>query len=179
MSAHPWTLILALAFLPGIGFPASPLLILIGLALGPRYGILVACIAGVTAHSFCSIWTYFIASGPMRRFLKNTILRKQVLPEINKANAVRLGFIVRMAPGFPYSIQNIFLGMTGMRFRTYLAVSIPTTSIYTIGFIVSGEALFKGQIGLALSCIFFIIFFVLGIRLWIKRNRKKASSHAG
>ncbi len=179
MTAHPWALVPALAILPGIGFPASPLLILFGLILGPRYGMLPTCLIGVATHSACSIWAYFLASGPMRNLLKNTLLKKPALPQLTGVDALRLGFIIRIAPGFPYSIQNIILGVAGMKFRTYLAVSIPTTSIYTIGFIVTGDALFEGQIGLALSGIFLIILTILGIRIFINRTKTKTQSHAG
>ena len=56
LEAHPWALVLALATLPGMGFPISPLLILVGVVLGPIYGLPLACLIGVVAQSICTIY---------------------------------------------------------------------------------------------------------------------------
>lgn len=174
LEANPWALVLALMVLPGIGFPVSPLLVLFGVVLGPRFGMPLTCVIGVCAHSICSAWFYFLAAGPLRGFLKRSVLKNRPLPAISGGNALRLGFMIRMAPGLPYPIQNIALGVMGLRFGTYLLVSVPTTSIYTIGFIVTGGALFQGKAGLALTGIFLIVVVLLATRMWMKRAKTKS-----
>lgn len=175
LEAHPMLLVLILATLPGIGCPISPLLILFGIVMGPRFGLPMTCAIGIAATSFCSIWTYALASGPLRGFLKTHLLKKWTIPEFSDSSALRLGLIIRITPGIPYPVQNIALGVMGMRFKTYLLVSIPPQSLYTIGLIITGGALFEGQTGIAITGILFLIVVVLATRMLRNRN----TSHVG
>lgn len=175
LEAHPMLLVLILATLPGIGCPMSPLLILFGVVMGPRFGLPATCAIGIAATSACSIWTYALASGPLRVFLKERLLKKWVIPEFSDSSALRLGLIIRITPGIPYPVQNVVLGVMGMRFKTYLLASLPAQSLYTIGFIVTGGALFKGQTGLAITGVLFLIVIIIATRML----RKRSTSHVG
>jgi hypothetical protein len=101
LEAHPILLVVVLATLPGIGCPMSPLLIIFGIVMGPRFGLPATCAIGIAATSFCSIWTYALASGPLRVFLKKNLLNKWAIPEFSDSSALRLGIIVRITPGIP------------------------------------------------------------------------------
>jgi len=161
LKANPWALLAAVATLPGIGFPISPLLFLFGVVLAPRYGMPAACALGILAQSFCTTWTYLLASGPLRDVLRRIISRQRELPQLTETNALRLGLILRITPGIPYALQNIVLGILGMRLKPYLLVSIPTTALWTIGFIVTGGALFEGRAGLAISGVLLLVVLVV------------------
>jgi uncharacterized membrane protein YdjX (TVP38/TMEM64 family) len=175
LEAHPILLVVVLATLPGIGCPMSPLLIIFGIVMGPRFGLPATCAIGIAATSFCSIWTYALASGPLRVFLKKHLLNKWAIPEFSDSNALRLGIIMRITPGIPYPVQNVALGVMGMRFKTYLLASLPAQSLYTIGFIVTGGALFEGRAGLAITGVLFLIVIILVTRMLNKRS----TSHVG
>jgi len=157
LEANPWALIAAVATLPGIGFPISPLLFLFGVAMAPRYGMTATCALGILAQSFCTIWTYLLASGPFRELLRRVVSRRRELPQLTDSNALRLGLILRITPGIPYALQNIVLGIVGMRLKPYLIVSIPIGALWTIGFIVTGGALFEGRIGLAIAGVLLLV----------------------
>ena len=174
LAENPWSLVLTVATLPGLGVPISPILILFGIVMQPKYGVVGACAIGIAAQSFCSIWTYFLASGILRNFLRRYVLRNRALPELNQRNALRLGFIIRIAPGFPYALQNIVLAVLGLPFKTYLLVSIPVNSLYTIGFIVTGGAIFEGQMGLALTGALLLVVVVLATRMIRSRTQTNA-----
>ncbi|WPJ98219.1 VTT domain-containing protein [Coraliomargarita algicola] len=124
----------------------------------------------ISAQSLCSIWTYALAAGPLRDLLTRYVLRHRELPEMSDGNALRLGLIMRLTPGIPYALQNIVLGILGMRLRPYLLVSIPTTSLWTAGFVVTGGAIFKGQIGWAITGIVVLIVLILATRMWSRKN---------
>ncbi|MGB0344716.1 MAG: hypothetical protein ACPGGJ_04900 [Coraliomargarita sp.] len=171
LERHPAALILALAVLPGLGAPVSPLLILFGVVIGPLYGLPAACLIGVAAQSLCTAWTYFLASGPLRGFLQKTLLRKRTLPELTPGNAAKICFMVRIAPGFPYALQNVLLGGLKTPFSTYLLVSIPVQSIYTVGFITTGGAFFQGKTGQALTAFLLLLAAILALRILRKRNK--------
>jgi uncharacterized membrane protein YdjX (TVP38/TMEM64 family) len=130
----------------------------------------MTCAIGIAATSFCSTWTYLLANGPLRNWLKNSLLKKWELPELSEQSALRIGLMIRITPGIPYPLQNVALGVMGMRLRTYLLASIPPQSLYTIGLIVTGGALFEGQAGIALSGVLFLIVVVIATRMYRKRS---------
>ena len=172
LEANPWALIAVLATLPGLGFPSSPVLVLFGVVMAPRFGMPTALALAIAAQSLCSIWTYALAAGPLRELLTRYVLRHRELPSMSPSNAVRLGFILRLTPGIPYALQNIVLGILGMRFRPYLLVSIPSTSLWTAGFVITGGAIFKGHFGWAITGIVILIVLVLVTRMWSRKNSK-------
>ncbi len=175
LEENPWALVLALATLPGVGFPISILLVLFGLVLGPRYGLFVTCIIAITAQSLCSLWTYLLAAGPLHKLLRQFVMRNRELPDFKGANALRITAILRITPGIPYALQNIALGILHIQLKPYLLVSIPIQSLYTVGFVVTGGALFTGQTGLAITAFLCIVMVVLATRMIRSRNSKHAA----
>ena len=170
LEEDPWALIVVMATLPGLGFPSSPVLVLFGVVIAPHYGMPAAVVLAIAAQTLCSIWTYALSSGPLKVLLHRYVLRRQSLPEMSEHNTVRLGLILRLTPGVPYALQNILLGILGMRFRDYLLVSISTTSLWTACFVITGGAIFKGQLGWAITGIVILIVVILATRMWSRKN---------
>jgi uncharacterized membrane protein YdjX (TVP38/TMEM64 family) len=170
LKENPWALFVVMATLPGLGFPSSATLMLFGVVVPPHYGMPAAVALAITGQSLCSIWTYGLAAGPLKRLLRRYLLRERALPEMSKHNAVRLGLILRLTPGIPYALQNIILGIMGMRFRDYLLVSIPTTSLWTACFVITGGAIFKEQLGWAIAGLVILIVVILATRMWSRKN---------
>ena len=170
LEENPWALFVVMATLPGLGFPSSATLMLFGVVVAPHYGMPAAVALAIAAQSLCSIWTYVLAAGPLKRLMRRYLLRERALPEMSKHNAVRLGLILRLTPGIPYALQNIILGIIGMRFRDYLLVSIPTTSLWTACFVITGGAIFKGQLGWAITGLVILIVVILATRMWSLKN---------
>ena len=170
LELNPWALVLALATLPGLGFPISPLLVLFGVVLPPLYGLPATLALAYLAQGLCTTWSYALARGPLHSLLKKYVLRSRNLPEMTHSNTMRLGLFLRLTPGIPYAMQNIILGIMGMRLRPYLFISIPITSLWTTGFIITGGAIFEGQLGWALGGILFLIALMLAIHIWRQKN---------
>ena len=170
LKENPWALFAVMATLPGLGFPSSPTLMLFGVIVAPDHGMPAAVALAIAAQSLCSIWTYGLAAGPLKRLLRRYLQRERALPEMSKHNAVRLGLILRLTPGLPYALQNIILGTMGMRFRDYLLVSIPTTSLWTACFVITGGAILKGQLGWAITGLVILIVVILATRMWSRKN---------
>ena len=174
LEANPWSLIAVLATLPGLGFPISPVLVLFGVVLAPRYWMPATLALAFAAQGLCTTWTYALAAGPLRGLLTGYVLRHRELPELTEGNTIRLGLILRLTPGIPYALQNIVLGILGMRLRPYLLVSLPTTSLWTAGFVITGDGIFKGQIGWAITGVVILIVLVLATRMWSRKNTADA-----
>lgn len=174
LEAHPWALVLLLATLPGIGFPISPVLFLFGIVLVPRFGLPATLALGIGAQAVCTTWAYALAAGPLRLWLLRIFYKDRTLPDMSSGNALRLGLILRLTPGIPYALQNIALGLVGMRLRPYLIVSIPTTALWTVGFITTGGALFEGQTGMAISGIAIIVVLAVATRMISRKYKNDA-----
>ncbi len=174
LEANLWAFAFALATLPGLGFPLSPLLVLFGIVMGPRYGLPVACLIGIVSLAICSVWTYALSAGPLRGLLTGYVLRKRELPQLTDRNALRLGFIMRITPGIPYALQNVVLGVMGLKFKPYLLVSIPITSCWTVGLILTGGAIFQGSFGLAISGGLVLVVLVLVTRILRSQTKNNA-----
>ena len=174
LEANPWSLFAVLATLPGLGFPISPVLVLFGVVLAPRYGMPATLALAFAAQGLCTTWTYALAAGPLRGLLTGYVLRHRELPELTEGNTIRLGLFLRLTPGIPYALQNIVLGILGMRLRPYLLVSLPTTSLWTASFVITGGAIFKGQIGWAITGVVILIVLVLATRMWRLKNTADA-----
>jgi uncharacterized membrane protein YdjX (TVP38/TMEM64 family) len=170
LEAHPWALLLALATLPGLGLPISPLLILTGIVLAPRYGMATACLLGILAQSTCTTWTYLLASGPLRAVIARYVRKRRELPVLTEANMIRIGLILRITPGIPYALQNVTLGILGMRLGPYLAVSIPISALWSVGFIVTGGAIFEGRAGLAISAVLLLVVLVIATKMFARKK---------
>ena len=170
LKENPWVLFVVLATLPGLGFPSSATLVLFGVVVAPHYGMPAAVALAIAAQSLCSTWTYGLAAGPLKRLLRRYLLRERALPKMSEHDAVSLGLILRLTPGIPYALQNIILGSIGMRFRDYLLVSIPTTSLWTVCFVMTGGAIFKGQLGWAITGTVILIVVILATRMWSRKN---------
>ncbi len=174
LEANPWSLIAVLATLPGLGFPISPVLVLFGVVLAPRYGMPATLALAFAAQGLCTTWTYALAAGPLRGLLTGYVLRHRELPELTEGNTIRLGLFLRLTPGIPYALQNIVLGILGMRLRPYLLVSLPTTSLWTAGFVITGGAIFKGNLAWAITGSILLIVLVLATRMWSRKNTADA-----
>jgi uncharacterized membrane protein YdjX (TVP38/TMEM64 family) len=171
LEAHPWALITVLATLPGLGFPISPVLVLFGVVLAPRYGMPATLALALAAQAVCTTWTFLLAAGPLRGWLSAYVLRHRALPILTGANTVRLGLIMRLTPGIPYALQNVVLGILGMRLRPYWLVSLPTTSLWAIGFVMTGGAIFKGAFGWTITGLVLLIVLMLATRIWSRKHK--------
>jgi uncharacterized membrane protein YdjX (TVP38/TMEM64 family) len=170
--AHPVLLFLAIALLPGMGFPASPLLIAAGVAWG---GGLRACSLAISAIAINMSWTYFLATGigkPLLLRLFGKRLQKWDAPQ--GKNLYLITAALRLTPGIPFFLQNYALGIMGIPFRPYILISLPLNAIYVIGFVVSGGAILSGSIAHALAGLGLILLVTLLLRYLRSRYRSRA-----
>lgn len=163
--AHPVLLFLAIALLPGMGFPASPLLIAAGIAWG---GGLRACSLAISAIAINMTWTYFLTAGigkPLLLRLFGKRLQKWEAPQ--GKNLYMITGALRLTPGIPFFLQNYALGIMGIPFRPYILISLPLNAIFVIGFVVSGGAILSGSIAHALAGLGLIFAVVFSIK-WLR-----------
>ena len=175
LAQHPRLLMLALAILPGIGFPISPLLIVFGTSLTPQYGLPATCLLGVAMQSLCTTWSYLIAAGPLKNCLTQWLHRRYTLPSLQSKGAITATLLIRLAPGFPYALQNIILGLIGVPLKTYLLISMPITAMISSIFISSGAAIIEANAQGLLIGFATLVLVLIGLRIGAKKLKQHAN----
>jgi uncharacterized membrane protein YdjX (TVP38/TMEM64 family) len=137
-SAHPAVLFLAIAVLPLVGVPASPLLI----AAGVRWGFWPGSPLAMTAMTLNFIAGYWLSNRwfrePLRRWLDRRGAR---FLDAGSEGNTELILLCRLFPGMPLFIQNYVLGVAGVPFGRYLVLSVLVQSGYVLAFVQFGGAL--------------------------------------
>lgn len=163
---HASYLLLAIAILPGFGFPVSPLLVLSGALAAKTGSMFSAWLLTSIAMWVNAAWTYLFASGPGRaitqRFLEK-FTRKGV--QIPKAKGYQLALILRVTPGIPLPFQNYFLGVSGVSAKVYWMVTIPVQGAWVLGFVVFGDGLLQGNSKLVITGVGLLIVIAVMARM--------------
>lgn len=136
--ADPWVFFFAMATLPVFGFPISACYIYAGVAFDPWTGV-AACLGALIINMSASFaLTHSFFKGPLERFLER---RRWRLPKLEGDNVFRFAFLVRTVPGPPFFFQNLALGLAGIRFWTYLWISLLAQGSIAVGVIYCSHAL--------------------------------------
>jgi uncharacterized membrane protein YdjX (TVP38/TMEM64 family) len=122
--------VLELAFMP-----ALPLTLLGGLAFGPLWGTVYVSVAATLSAALAFLVARYMARGAVERW----IARHARLARIEGAVAEhgwRILMITRLAPIFPFNVQNFAYGLTRISFWTYVGMTwlciLPGTVAYVL-----------------------------------------------
>ena len=171
---HGPLLFLAIAILPGLVLPVAPLLGLAGL-WGGENGPWISCL-------YCSIalfanlcWTYWLARGPARGLLEKLLAKSRFrLPENPPQNMLEWALILRLTPGVPFIFTNYGLGLIGMPFSIYLAVSLPILAFTASGYVLAFAGIFGGEWKYLWTGASIIAVMILLGKFALKRKRQSA-----
>ena len=171
--SNPFVLFAAIVILPGFGFPVSALLVLAGAVWGSNpLGCGLALLA-VLANIF---WCHLLAAGPGNRIILRLLgSRWQHLQDIPAADHWRIACLLRVTPGVPLFVQNYMIGVLGVPLLHSIAIAIPITGLYVCGFVLTGGAIFKGQIGLLIAGISILIAATLTVKIIRRRLAANAA----
>lgn len=143
--AHPAMILLPYLFLPMVGFPITPFLVLLGLRFGSAWGI-VLMMAVMPIHLVVSFWFTRAVAGPWIR-----ILAKKMgvsIPELPENRRLGFAFLFMVIPGLGYSIKNLLLPLSGIRFFPYLVCGWLIQGIMGVPFVIMGKALIQWDVKL-------------------------------
>lgn len=161
--SHPVALFAAIAILPGLGFPASPLLILAGAVWGSDLG---SCLLAIAATALNMAWTYAAAAGPARKVVARILgTRWDKWRDMDHRNLLKLTLLLRITPGLPLVLQNYTLGLLAVPFVPYLLISIPINGLFVTGFVLTGGAIFEGSLAAAIVGLSILIAAALTIKI--------------
>jgi uncharacterized membrane protein YdjX (TVP38/TMEM64 family) len=139
-SARPLPFFLAMAVLPAVGLPISPLFILAGASFGILIGVLGSAVALAANLSLGYALARLLrptAERLLRRFGND---RRPVLSGA-KERPIRFTVVARLTPGPPQAIVTYALGVAGVPFLPFFVVSMAVTGTYAVLLIVLGESI--------------------------------------
>ncbi|UCJ17822.1 VTT domain-containing protein [Pseudomonas sp. MM211] len=164
----------AMAILPALGVPITPFFIVAGATFGVHIGLAGSAIALSANLLLC----YWIARSGLRPWLSRLLARTRYsIPDFEKGEgALRFTLLVKLAPGVPIFIKHYLLGMAGVPFWIYFAVSGLITGVYAVAFVVLGESLLEHDLGNSAAALAVLGLVALAIYLWRRRitNRQDA-----
>ncbi len=112
--------------------PASWLSLLAGFLYGSYFGSIIVFISASIGASIA----FFISKSFFSKKLKNFLSRYpkfSVMEQVVKKGGLKLIFLARLSPIFPFSILNYFYGLNNVKFRNFalgLLGIIPGTFLY-------------------------------------------------
>lgn len=165
---------LAMALLPALGVPITPFFIVAGATFGTYMGLAGSAIALSANLLLC----YWIARSGLRPWLARLLARTRYeIPDFEKdEGALRFALLVKLAPGVPIFIKHYLLGMAGVPFWIYFAVSGLITGIYAVAFVVLGESLLEHDLGNGAIALAVLAAAGLAIYLWRRRMANRRGS---
>jgi uncharacterized membrane protein YdjX (TVP38/TMEM64 family) len=166
--AGPLRYFTAMALLPAVGVPFSPFFMLAGVLFGPRVGVLGSCLALAANLTLC----HRLAAGALRPRFSALLQRFDSFLhfEDGARDALRFTLMVKFTPGLPAAAKNYLLGLAGVPFRTYFAVSLALNGSLGVVLVLLGDSLFAHDLRLfALS--FGALVLLAAALLWLHRRR--------
>ena len=159
---HPLILFAAIALLPLIGFPVSPLLVAAGVAYDHATGLMIG-ISGMAVNDALGYW---LASTVLRERVESFVEKRGWrIPVINEANTIKIVTIFRLTPGFPLPAQTYLLGLAKVPFFTYMWVSVLAQCIPVAGFVLTSGSIFEGSWGIVFIGVSLLVVMAIAARM--------------
>jgi uncharacterized membrane protein YdjX (TVP38/TMEM64 family) len=165
----------AFALLPAVGFPVSAFALTAGPLFAPVLGLpAVLALAGASMAVSMSI-SYGLSRYLLRPWVERLFAYLgYTIPSVPAGKRRMFVFLVRVTPGPPYVFQSFLLGLARVPYPTYLVISWLTATANIVLVIVFGDALMKGQGGVALTAVAGVV----AVVFVIKALRRRAESRA-
>jgi uncharacterized membrane protein YdjX (TVP38/TMEM64 family) len=166
--ARPIPFFVAMAVLPALGVPMTPLFILAGVTFGRWLGLLGSLAALALNLTGC----YWIARSGMRRWLVTVLSQVGYqLPDLTQKDkrARRFVVTVKVTPGVPGFLKTYALGAAGVPFALFFFWSMLISGVYAAGLVLIGDSLLEHRPGPGVVAA--IVLLVLGIVVWRWRKR--------
>ncbi len=157
--------------------PAAPLTLLGGLLFGAGWGTLWTWIGAILGSTVAFLVGRYATRGLVESWKENNE-RVRSLDEGVEKHGWRMLLIARLAPVFPFSLQNYAYGLTKIRLDTYVLLTavciVPGAAVYTF----AGGSLAAAQENLATTFLYLGIAAVLFVLVslvpgWIRKRSKE------
>ncbi len=172
--AGPLAFFGSMAVLPAFGFPISPYYLTAGEAFGAQLTMPGVLLAALAANTLQFAFTFWLAHRALRPAVEWVLSHtKYRVPQVKSENEVTVSVLTRVTPGPPLFLQSYLLGLSGVRFRTYMWVSVLVQAVMGSAFIIFGKALMSGKGGMALLGVLVLVAALAAVQLLRKRMARR------
>jgi uncharacterized membrane protein YdjX (TVP38/TMEM64 family) len=164
----------AMAVLPAVGIPITPLFVLAGATFGVGPGLLGSGVALGLNLTLC----YAIARSELRPRLESLLRRFEYeLPQFEEGDrgSLRFTLLVKLAPGAPAAVKNYLLGIIRVPFPLYFGASMLITGAYAVLCVVVGDSVFEHHVVRVL--VVGVVVVAVAAGWWWRRRREDHREH--
>lgn len=148
--------LLALIFLPLLGFPISLFYVMAGVKLGFGGGMAVIGVAMLCHLIACYSAMHSFIKPRIKKILERCGYQTPTMREKSQISWA-VGFVA--VPVFPYMVKNILVASGTLPLRTYLLINWPIQMIYSVPFVLLSGAARENNMGLMwLAAVIFLLF---------------------
>jgi len=166
----PAAFFLAMAILPALGCPVSVFTLSAGPIFGAQLGLPLVLALSAASLAVNLAFSYWIARYALRPWVEWLFTwLGYPLPQAAAEDRLSLAVLVRVTPGPPYFLQSFVLGLAGIPFGLYMAVSWLISTPYAFAFILFGDSLAQGRGKVALLAVSLFIALTVGIQ-FVRRH---------
>jgi uncharacterized membrane protein YdjX (TVP38/TMEM64 family) len=152
--SHPMLFFMTLSVATLFPIPISVFYV----AAGPLYGVGPALRGSFFAVAANMTLAHWATSSLLRPFAARVMERLgYTIPTVNPDDQGQTIIVTRVTPGIPYFAQNLILGLIGVDYWRYLAISLPIQMLWATGFVLLGDSAMRGRFGAALSALGLLI----------------------
>lgn len=145
-SAGPVAYFTAMAILPAFGVPGTAFTLTAVPVFGPSLGTTTVVLLALAALTVNMALSFFLASRWLRPPLEWAMAKLGYkLPQVELADVNDLIVLLRVTPGIPFPVQNYLLGLAGVPFVRYLAVSCLIQLPINVAIMLFSDALVHGK----------------------------------
>lgn len=156
----PWAFFACMAVLPLFWVPVSPFLL-----LAPVFGTGVAITGSLLAVAINMSLAWLVSGKWFRPFFERLVARfGYSVPTFSDRGMTSVAVMLRITPGIPFPLQNYLLGLARMPYGKFMLVSVPISGAASIGIILFGDAVLRGNLGLAMFAVALLILIALIVR---------------
>ena len=165
-----------------LAFPGSPLTIVAGALFGSALGVAVVSAASTAGAALSFLLARHLARDAVAGWLsENPSFRR--LDRMTERHGVLLVALTRLVPLFPFSLLNYGLGLTRVRFWTYVLWSwicmLPATVLFVVGGDAIMAALAEGRVAWSLLAVLagaglLLVLLTYHARRWIRTLERSA-----
>lgn len=168
--------VLLLALLPMVGIPVTALYVIAGAIYAPVLGYPLTLAGMAVSILLNASLSYAVAQWfhtPVEKLLQRW---GRTFPKFTGLSAWKVILLVRLTPGAPLMVQNLFLGLARVPFAWFLGLSLVTELAIATGYLTVGGSFATGRWGgLAMGAGIVVVALLLA-SLVRERMRMKARS---